>query len=148
MPYQTALVAVDLTEESEQVLTRAKEVRDTQGTKLHLMSVIRPLAEIYGGMDMTVLSPDVLRLEKEAEDQAREHLEALAQEAGISSDDILLVRGNPAAEIRAQADAIGADLVIMGTHGRHGLGLLLGSTANGVLHGIGCDVLAVRIKAA
>lgn len=148
MPYQTALVAVDLTEDSEQVLARAREIRATQGTRLRLMSVIRPLAEIYGGMDMTVLSPDVLRLEKEAEDQARQHLGELASQSGIPEDEIFLVRGNPAAEIRAQAEAIGADLVIMGTHGRHGLGLLLGSTANGVLHGIGCDVLAVRIKGA
>jgi len=34
----------------------------------------------------------------------------------------------------------------MGTHGRHGLGLLLGSTASGVLHGVDCDVLAVRVN--
>ncbi len=146
MAYQTALVAVDLTEDSEQVLAVAREIRATQGTRLHLLNVIRPLAEIYGGMDMTVLSPDVLRLEKEAEDQARARLEELAAEAGVPSDEITLVRGNPAAEIRTQAEAIGADLVIMGTHGRHGLRLLLGSTASGVLHGIGCDVLAVRIK--
>ncbi len=38
-----------------------------------------------------------------------------------------------------------ADLIVLGTHGRHGLGLILGSTANGVLHGASCDVLAVRI---
>jgi universal stress protein A len=37
------------------------------------------------------------------------------------------------------------DLVVVGSHGRHGLSLLLGSTANGVLHGAGCDVLAVRV---
>ena len=39
----------------------------------------------------------------------------------------------------------GADLIIVGSHGRHGLALLLGSTANGVLHGASCDVLAVRV---
>ena len=35
---------------------------------------------------------------------------------------------------------------MVGSHGRHGLALLLGSTANDVLHGAPCDVLAVRLK--
>ena len=39
----------------------------------------------------------------------------------------------------------GADIIVVGSHGRHGLALLLGSTANGVLHGASCDVLAVRV---
>jgi universal stress protein A len=39
----------------------------------------------------------------------------------------------------------GADLIVIGSHGRHGLQLLLGSTANGVLHLSECDVLAVRV---
>ena len=37
------------------------------------------------------------------------------------------------------------DLIVVGSHGRHGLGLLLGATANGVLHGANCDVLTVRV---
>ncbi|TNF89176.1 MAG: universal stress protein, partial [Gammaproteobacteria bacterium] len=41
--------------------------------------------------------------------------------------------------------AKGADVIVVGSHGRHGLALLLGSTANGVLHGATCDVLAVRV---
>ena len=36
--------------------------------------------------------------------------------------------------------------IAIGGHGRHGLALLLGSTANAVLHGATCDVLAVRIR--
>ena len=39
-----------------------------------------------------------------------------------------------------------ADLIMIGSHGRHGLQLLLGSTANAVLHEAKCDVLAVRLK--
>ena len=42
-------------------------------------------------------------------------------------------------------DEILADLIVVGSHGRHGLALLLGSTASGVLHGAPCDVLAVRV---
>ncbi|MEZ5528918.1 MAG: universal stress protein [Porticoccaceae bacterium] len=37
------------------------------------------------------------------------------------------------------------DLIVVGSHGRHGLSLILGSTATGVLHGSQCDVLAVKV---
>jgi universal stress protein A len=54
--------------------------------------------------------------------------------------------GAPAYDIRALAVELKADLIVVGTHGRHGLGLLLGSTANAIIHGVGCDVLAVRMR--
>jgi len=37
------------------------------------------------------------------------------------------------------------DLIVVGSHGRHGLALVFGSTSSSVLHGASCDVLAVRI---
>jgi universal stress protein A len=37
------------------------------------------------------------------------------------------------------------DLIIIGSHGRHGIRILLGSTANAILHSAKCDVLAVRV---
>ena len=43
------------------------------------------------------------------------------------------------------ADQEKVDLIIVGSHGRHGLALLLGSTANSVLHHAKCDVMAVRL---
>ena len=56
-------------------------------------------------------------------------------EVGITEKEILRV-----AEDRA------VDLIVMGSHGRHGLALLLGSTANAVLHHANIDVLAVRVN--
>ena len=53
--------------------------------------------------------------------------------------------GRPEVEIHTKAEEIGADLIVVGSHGRYGLALLMGSTANGVLHGATCDVLAVRV---
>ena len=49
---------------------------------------------------------------------------------------------------RARAALEACDLIVVGSHGRHGLALLLGSTANDVLHGAPCDVLAVHLKKA
>jgi universal stress protein A len=53
--------------------------------------------------------------------------------------------GNPSDETHNLAKEIQADLIVIGTHGQSGLKLLLGSTANAVLHGVKCDVLAVKI---
>ncbi len=53
--------------------------------------------------------------------------------------------GDPVAVILEIAEEIGASLVLLGSHGRRGLALLMGSTANGVMHGSSCDVLAVRV---
>ena len=36
------------------------------------------------------------------------------------------------------------DLIVTGSHGKHGLALLLGSTADAILHGAKCDILIVR----
>jgi len=52
----------------------------------------------------------------------------------------------PDSEIHRLAKDQGLDLIVVGSHGRHGLSLLLGSTSTGVLHGAKCDVLAVRIQ--
>ena len=53
--------------------------------------------------------------------------------------------GQPANEMRRMAKEENIDLIIVGSHGRHGLALIFGSTSNSVLHGAPCDVLAVRI---
>jgi universal stress protein A len=47
--------------------------------------------------------------------------------------------------MRRMAKEEDVDLIIVGSHGRHGLALIFGSTSNSVLHGAPCDVLAVRI---
>jgi universal stress protein A len=54
--------------------------------------------------------------------------------------------GTPKREIVRVAAEQKAELIVLGSHGRHGLQLLLGSTANGVLHQATCDVLAVRVE--
>ena len=56
-----------------------------------------------------------------------------------------MVWGVPGQEIVRIAEQEHIDLIVVGSHGRHGLALLLGSTANSVLHHAGCDVMAVRL---
>jgi nucleotide-binding universal stress UspA family protein len=57
-----------------------------------------------------------------------------------------LVRfGNAREEILSAADTVGADMIVMGTHGRSGLSrILLGSVTEGVLREAPCPVISVR----
>ena len=58
----------------------------------------------------------------------------------------LLLEGDPAAEIVRHAQQSGADVIVMGTHGRSGLDrLLLGSVAERVLRDAHCSVLVVKL---
>ena len=69
----------------------------------------------------------------------------LAARLGIESAPRRLEGGATRGEVIRAAEEEGCDLIVVGSHERHGLALLLGSTANAILHHAPCDVLAVRI---
>ena len=139
--YDRILLAVDLTEECHRVAKRAHALGRSGSAELHIVHVIEPLSLAYGG-DIPM---DLSTVQDQIHEQARAHLADFADSFGIIEERRHLVFGRPESEIHRIADAEGMDLIVVGSHGRHGLALLLGSTANGVLHGASCDVLAVRV---
>ena len=84
-------------------------------------------------------------IEAQLLDSARHAIADLARRLGVPEAERRVEVGSPKTVILGTAAALGVDLIVLGSHGVHGLGLLLGSTANGVLHGARCDVLAVRV---
>ncbi len=145
MPYQHILVAVDLTEECDPVMHRAQKLAASSGARLSVVHIVEPMAMAFGG-DVPM---DLSMLQQQQFDQARERLDKFAGKyPALSSDQRHLAYGQPRQEIHRLATEQQCDLIIVGSHGRHGLALLLGSTANDVLHGAPCDVLAVRLKKA
>ena len=139
--YQKVLVAIDLSEESQLVAGRAQAITSSNGSELHLIHVIEPLSFAYG-VDIPM---DFSGLQDEIQEQATSQLKQFAEKNNIDHDHQHIVLGRPEVEIHAMAKDIDADLIVVGSHGRYGLALLMGSTANGVLHGATCDVLAVRV---
>mgnify|MGYP001555735993 FL=1 len=139
--YRKILVAIDLSEDSSQVAQRARAIAANNGASLHLIHVIEPLSFAYGG-DIPM---DFSGIQDEIHQQATQQLEQFAQANSIDEQHQHIVLGRPEVEIHATAEELGADLIVVGSHGRYGLALLMGSTANGVLHGASCDVLAVRV---
>ena len=142
MTHKNILIAIDSSDEAGEVVSAAKDIAGDSGAALALVTVIPSLAYAYGA-DYSAMAY-VGDFEREATEQARTTQDALEKELGITCDKSVVL-GRPATEIRNLAESSNADLIVIGSHARHGLGLILGSTANGVLHGAPCDVFVVRI---
>ena len=140
--YRNVLVAVDFSEESKAVVGKALEIAERNQARLNLLHVVEYTSSMYAG---DIPLPEDLNLDKDLAEQAAVKLKTLAVECGIADAAQYVEIGIPKREIVRVAEEHAADLIIVGSHGRHGLQLLLGSTANGVLHQAKCDVLAVRV---
>lgn len=140
-PYTNILVAIDCSEESARVLARAAAVSEGGPARLHLIHVIEPLALAYGA-DVPM---DVSDLQNSLVDQARTKARAFADQYRIPQEQIHVELGAIEKTIQDKADSLACDLIVVGSHSRSGLAVLLGSTARGLVPGAHCDVLAVKI---
>jgi len=77
--------------------------------------------------------------------QAKKSLETFSTKQQLENAELHTLVGTPKYEISQFVKDYQCDLVVIGSHGRHGIRLLLGSTANAVLHDMPCDILAVKI---
>jgi universal stress protein A len=111
--------------------------------RLSLLHVVEHLPMSYSG---DLVLPDDFDLEQELVDVAKKQMAALGKRLGVSAEDRHIEIGSTGRTILRLAAELNVDLVVLGSHGRHGLAALVGSTARTVLNGAGCDVLAVRIK--
>ena len=143
--YQHVLFATDFTDEALQVGARAKEIAQRYGARLSLVHVIEPVV-VSPGYDLLPVLPEELPAES-LQASSQEALRRLVERLEIQDAGQRVITGVSTKEgILEAVQELGADLIVIGSHGRHGLALLLGSTANAVLHGAPCDVLAVRIQ--
>ena len=144
MTYQTLLVAQDFSESGSRALQKAVELAGGQPDRLHILHVVDylpPVDTTFGAV-----SPFEVDLTDEMVESAKTRLAAMASTHGVPDDHCWVEVGSPKVEIIRVAAEIKADLIVVGSHGRHGLGLLLGSTASSVVHHAACDVLAVRLQ--
>ena len=140
--YKHIIVGVDLSEDCPPFIRRAAALAEACKAKLTLAHVLEPIAFAYGG-DMPV---DLSGVQEQQVQKAESELAQLAKSTiyPILQQHVLV--GQPAAELHYLAEQESADLIVVGSHGRKGFALLLGSTPNSVLHGATCDVLAVLVK--
>ncbi|MCK5662206.1 MAG: universal stress protein [Thiotrichaceae bacterium] len=149
--YKQIVIAVDLSDDSQKVCRRALEI--TKGNKVnillvHVVEYIYQMGISYDPMFYPSME-DLSENEEQLIKSAKEKMAALIKEVPAPETVDLVssvISGIPKTEILRLAEEKQADLIVCGSHGRSGFELLLGSTANAILHHAPCDVLAVRTK--
>ncbi len=142
------LLATDFSDDSANARRFAEELARRFGAEMIVLHVDQPMAPVA----VSELGPafDVSAINQIAEEQrlaAQRELDKMVtqlRDAQIKARSLLRV-GAPFVEIVRAAQTEGADLIVLGTHGRSGLAhVLLGSVAERVVQKAGCAVLTVR----
>jgi nucleotide-binding universal stress UspA family protein len=149
--FQRILVAVDGSETSNAALQKAVGLASTQQARLRVVHVIdSPYTYpdvLYGQVAVDLDS--VRRDWREAGQRVLDHAAGVVRRAEVNAETALLESDGRriSSVIREEARRWGADLVVMGTHGRRGLErLLLGSVADGVARTSPVAVLLVPMS--
>ena len=141
--YKHILLAVDFSRNTDAVIEQALTICRTLDARLSLVHIVE-FVQFDFSSELTM--PQEPELDQELLDLADTRLGELAEKYGVADCERFVSQGNTKREILRIAEEQKVDLIVIGSHGREGIQLLLGSTANAVLHGAPCDVLAVRIR--
>ena len=140
--YKKILVLLDLTDTSEQIVAAARDMAAHSNAAMMLLHVVEFVpAEPMG----ETLMPTV-QIEEDLEQRAKIKLDELSARLGLKRVTARVEAGNKKTEILRIAKEEAADLIVLGSRVRHGLGILVNFTEDTVLHAAHCDVLAVRLK--
>lgn len=148
--FHRILVAVDGSAGSELALDEAIRLAQTQGAQLRLVHVMDELKWVNGFESARAYFDDVLpRMRKSGEDLlARGLSRAITADVQAESELVIQSAGRASDNIADEARRWGADLIVAGTQGRHGVDrVLLGSTAEQIVRHASVPVLLVRAHA-
>jgi len=144
--FRTMVVAYDFSPHSQAALDTAVQLARRLDSDLHLLHVVQTPAFAYGAYGGTVVPPpiDMGQVLDGAMASLRDVVDGLAPVPGRREPHVVEGVG-VAAMIQETAERLGADLIVMGTHGRTGLAhVFLGSVAERTLRGAPCPVLTVQ----
>jgi universal stress protein A len=140
--YQKLLVLLDLSDDSDQVAIAARNVAAGPAASIVMLHVVEfvPVEPMGESLMPTV------EIEGELMQRSDERLRQLAARLGLDGARLRVEAGNTKAEILRVAEEEKPDLIVLGSHERHGLAILINLTEDTVLHAAHCDVLAVRLR--
>ena len=137
---KSILIATDFSKASEGPLRHALGIARHYGAKLYLTHVVSSLGFTLAGPESLVLATDSAR--REAQELERDLLNR--GELDGFNHEIVIRQGNVWEELKEVINQERVDLVVVGTHGRRGLGkLLLGSVSEEIFCHAPCPVLTV-----
>jgi universal stress protein A len=138
-PTGRIVAAIELGDPMKPVLDAATTELKRAGGKLHIVHCVAPMPAVTA-MEFPMPTP-----EAEIVDAAKVELERAVVAAGLDGASVQVEMGPAGQTILQVARDLAADLIVVGTHGRSGPArLLLGSIAEEVLRGAGCNVMVVR----
>ncbi|MGE4244063.1 universal stress protein [Ramlibacter sp.] len=143
MSYRRILVPVDGSRTSNKALVAALELARERGGSVRVVHALDELA-LVAGLEYSAV---VMQAAREQADKALDDALAIVKAAGVEGDSRLIdAPGQRLGEaVAAEAAAWKADLVVVGTHGRRGIGrILLGSGAESVIRMSAVPVLVIR----
>jgi universal stress protein A len=139
--YQKIMVAIDLSESSEAILTKVATLVAQNTAHYQVVCCYEPMLGLMTEMSLPVVGFDDSVILAAMD----ERLQELVSAAGLQQDCTQVIENIVGPGLCQHAELMGADLIVMGSHSRSGLRVLLGSVTNYVLHHAHCDVLALKI---
>jgi universal stress protein A len=141
---QKIVVATDFSAPSDAALAYGRDFARTFGASLQLLHIVE---NVYANLAIDGFAPDP-ELQTSLQDAARTKLNALLGDddrSELGATAVILVSNATAETISAYAKEAGADLIVMGTHGRGAVAhFVMGSVAERVVRTAPCPVLTVR----
>ena len=142
--YKKILVAIDFSDYGNLVAKQAKHMAEKFDAELHMIHVLDniPMPDTPYGTSIpldTQSDDSLLQAEKNKFIQ-------ICDEMQVMQANRWLIWGAPKEEITQLAQQKKIELIIIGSHGRHGLAALMGSTAKNVIFHAECDVLTVHLR--
>lgn len=147
--FQKIVLTTDLSEESWKALDIAATLAAKCGAQLTVLSVVQDpayftMSELYGAGNAFA---DVDRIHAEAVRKAREIVGEHLKKVGVKAEVTVASGINVPKVVTEEAEKLGADLLVLTTHGRSGLShMLMGSTAERVVRTSSVPVLVVRSR--
>ncbi len=141
--YRHILIPTDGSELAEHGVAHGLALAKSIEAKVSVIFVVEPFSEMSGRFIEAVASYAELR--KEQATSALNRAARMAKEAGVSCETIQAENAQPHQAIIAAAEDKGCDLIVMSSHGRSGLSvLLIGSVTNKVLTHANTPVLVCQ----
>lgn len=139
--YKKVIVALALNEKRDKILLEKVSSLFKKSTEMHFIHVTEHMMsyEVSFGMWAGLDTEELLRKEGSA------YMEQLVRPLGFTGNTQKILIGPTTESVVEYTKQNGGELLVMGRHERHGLKLLLGSTAGGLLHHAPCDILALDL---